>query len=49
MKITFSNVIAVLLVVYIVFCIGEIEVKNVLPNPQYSNLNIIANFVMGGK
>lgn len=37
-----STIICVLLVVYLLACIGEIEIKNTHANPHYSNWNFIA-------
>jgi len=42
------NIIVFIVTFYLVLCIGEIEVKNMRPNPQYSHFNIITNFISGG-
>ena len=40
-----SNIVVLLIIVYLVCCYGEILVKNTHENPQYSNFNVITKLI----
>ena len=40
-----SNIVVLLIMVYLVCCYGEILVKNTHENPQYSNFNLITKLI----
>ena len=40
-----SNIVILLIIVYLVCCYGEILVKNTHENPQYSNFNLMTKLI----
>ena len=40
-----SNIVVLLIIVYLVCCYSEILVKNTHENPQYSNFNLITKLI----